>query len=82
MIDIRGLMNLLQDLDEQTWTKQRVRALYRHLDVDRSGGIDFEEFLNWIFEAQADPDRNAILAHRADFKLKDTDVEAWKDVQC
>mmetsp|Transcript_119708 Transcript_119708/g.207834 ORF Transcript_119708/g.207834 Transcript_119708/m.207834 type:complete len:348 (-) Transcript_119708:39-1082(-) len=45
------LTQLLQDLDEATWSPARCGVLLKKMDVDADGVLSYCEFVDWVFDA-------------------------------
>jgi ankyrin repeat protein len=48
------LVAVLQNLDKETWTSERIDELIIAADTNKDGKIQFDEFLRWIFGGDDD----------------------------
>eukprot|EP00929_Paragymnodinium_shiwhaense_P052317 TRINITY_DN26216_c0_g1_i1.p1 TRINITY_DN26216_c0_g1~~TRINITY_DN26216_c0_g1_i1.p1 ORF type:complete len:163 (+),score=24.32 TRINITY_DN26216_c0_g1_i1:218-706(+) len=48
-IDRNEMRYLLQALDKKLWTDSMVDDIFKSIDVNGDGKLQFEEFLSWVF---------------------------------
>lgn len=76
MIDEAELHELIKRGD-QRMSKKEVHQLFRTLDTDQSGSVPFDEFINFIFEAEDDTAK-ALRPKRRAARIKTNALESIK----